>query len=196
MSAARRSGWGSSHASPVHVPSIEALKPQLSAKPSDNPWWTGLDARTEAPELDARGQPTGGTLKTTTVERFSLARAQQLMGRSTPKVDNYLEGLHGSLSSVSRVLATDVVSVLEKTKGIDMLTANRPAYMSSYLGNQSFTYTFGRRTSTSPGSIRAWISRCACSSRTSAPRCMCRCSSTSTRTAPVATATAARTAAD
>ncbi|WP_187345349.1 DUF1501 domain-containing protein [Cystobacter ferrugineus] len=132
-----------SHASPVRVPSIEALKPQLSAKPEDNPWWTGLDARTEAPELDARGQPTGGTLKTTTVERFSLARAQQLMGRSTAKVDNYLEGLHGSLSSVSRVLATDVVSVLQSTKGIDFLTANRPAYLANYLKNQSFTYSFG-----------------------------------------------------
>jgi hypothetical protein len=132
-----------SHASPVRVPSIEALKPMLSAKPADNPWWTGLDARTEGPELDARGRPTGGTLKTTTVERFSLSRAQQSMGRSTAKVDNYLEGLHGSLSSVSRVLATDVVSVLEGTKGIDALTTNRPAYLASYLSNQSFTYTFG-----------------------------------------------------
>ncbi|MBZ4336555.1 DUF1501 domain-containing protein [Corallococcus sp. AS-1-12] len=132
-----------SHASPLRVPSIEALKPMLSAKPSDNPWWTGLDARTEAPELDARGKPTGGTLKTTDIERFSLTRAQQLLGRSTAKVDTYLEGLHGSLSSVSRVLATDVVSVLEKTKGIEMMTSNRPAYLSSYLSNQSFTYTFG-----------------------------------------------------
>lgn len=132
-----------SHASPVRVPSIEALKPQLSAKPADNPWWTGLDARTEAPELDARGQPTGANLKTTTVERYSLKRAQPFMGRSTAKVDSYLEGLHGSLSSVSRVLATDVVSVLQNTKGIDVLTSNRPAYMSSYLSNQSFTYSFG-----------------------------------------------------
>ena len=65
------------------------------------------------------------------------------MDRSTAKVDDYLEGLHGSLSSVSRVLATDVVSVLESTKGIDALTSSRPAYLSSYLSNQSFTYTFG-----------------------------------------------------
>ncbi|HEX8432880.1 MAG TPA: hypothetical protein VF625_16460, partial [Longimicrobium sp.] len=132
-----------SHASPVRVPSIEALKPQLSAKPTDNPWWTGLDARTEGPELDARGQPTGGTLKTTTVERFSLSRARQLMDRSTAKVDSHLEGLHGSLSSVSRVLATDVVSVLERTKGIDSLTTSRPAYLANYLANQTFTYSFG-----------------------------------------------------
>ncbi|ATB40272.1 hypothetical protein CYFUS_005720 [Cystobacter fuscus] len=131
-----------SHASPVRVPSVEALKPMLSAKPSDNAWWKGLDARTEGPELDAHGQPTGSSLKTTTVERFSLTRAQQLLRRSTAKVDNYLEGLHGSLSSVSRVLATDVVSVLEGTKGIDKLKTNRPAYLSSYL-NESFTYTFG-----------------------------------------------------
>jgi hypothetical protein len=114
----------------------------LSAKPSDNAWWTGLDARTAGPELDARGQPTGSTLNTTTVERFSLSRAQQLMGRSTAKVDSYLEGLHGSLSSVSRVLATDVVSMLESTKGIDTLKTNRPSYLSSYL-NETFTYTFG-----------------------------------------------------
>ncbi len=132
-----------SHASPVRVPSIEALKPQLSAKPTDNPWWTGLDARTEGPELDAHGQPTGGTLKTTTVERYSLSRTPPSMGRSTAKVDSYLEGLHGSLSSVSRVLATDVVSVLEGTQGISVLKANRPAYLSSYLANQSFTYSFG-----------------------------------------------------
>lgn len=131
-----------SHASPLSVPSIEALRPLLSAKPADNAWWTGLDARTEGPELDARGQPTGSNLKTTTVERFSLTRAQPLMGRSTAKVDSYLEGLHGSLSSVSRVLATDVVSVLEGTKGIDALKTNRPSYLSSYL-NETFTYTFG-----------------------------------------------------
>ncbi|MCP3137930.1 DUF1501 domain-containing protein [Pyxidicoccus xibeiensis] len=137
------SGMGlPSHASPVRVPSIEALKPMLSAKPADNAWWTGLDARTEAPELDARGRPTGSNLKATTVERFSLSQAQQLMDRSTAKVDNYLEGLHGSLSSVSRVLATDVVSVLEGTKGIDALRTNRPAYLANYL-NETFTYTFG-----------------------------------------------------
>ncbi|WPB76232.1 DUF1501 domain-containing protein [Archangium violaceum] len=132
-----------SHASPVRVPSIQALKPQLSAKPADNPWWTGLDARDSSAEMNARGQPTGASLKTTTIERFSLSRTPGMMGRSTAKVDNYLEGLHGSLTSVSRVLATDVVSVLERTKGIDTLTANRPAYLSSYLSNQSFTYTFG-----------------------------------------------------
>jgi hypothetical protein len=131
-----------SHASPVSVPSIEALKPMLSGKPADNAWWTGLDARTERPELDARGRPTGSNLKTTTVEQFSLERAQQYMGRSTAKVDNYLEGLHGSLSSVSRVLATDVVSMLEGTKGIDALKTNRPAYLANYL-NETFTYTFG-----------------------------------------------------
>ncbi|NTX16141.1 DUF1501 domain-containing protein [Myxococcus sp. CA056] len=137
------SGMGlPSHASPVGVPSIDALKPMLSGKAADNAWWSGLEARTEGAELDARGTPTGAQLKTTTVERYSLARAQPLLGRSTAKVDNYLEGLHGSLSSVSRVLATDVVSLLEGTKGIDTLKTNRPAYLSSYL-NETFTYTFG-----------------------------------------------------
>ncbi|MCY1002017.1 DUF1501 domain-containing protein [Myxococcus sp. MISCRS1] len=137
------SGMGlPSHAGPVGVPSIDALKPMLSGKAADNAWWNGLEARTEGPELNAKGEPTGAQLKTTTVERYSLGQARPRLGRSTAKVDNYLEGLHGSLNSVSRVLATDVVSVLEKTKGIDALKTNRPSYLSSYL-SESFTYTFG-----------------------------------------------------
>lgn len=71
-----------------------------------------------------------------------MGQAQPMLGRSTAKVDNYLEGLHGSLSSVSRVRATDVASVLEKAKGIDALRSNRPAYLSIYL-SEAFTYTFG-----------------------------------------------------
>ncbi|MFZ5470052.1 MAG: DUF1501 domain-containing protein [Myxococcota bacterium] len=132
-----------SHAAPVRVPSISALRPQLSDKPADNPWWTGLNDRVARPELDARGQPTQGTLRTTQLEEFTLSRPGKYLGRSTPKVDGFLEGLHGSLSSVSRVLATDVVSVLEQTKGIDFLLANRPPYLSSYLAERTFTYTFG-----------------------------------------------------
>jgi uncharacterized protein (DUF1501 family) len=131
-----------SHAAPVRVPSIEALTPQMSDKPADNPWWTGLNARVEAPELDVRGMPTGTMLKTTQLEKYTLGQPGKLLGRSTAKVDGFLEGLHGSLRSVSRVLAADVVSVLENTKGIDALTTNRPAYLSSYFNNP-FGYSFG-----------------------------------------------------
>lgn len=56
-------------------------------------------------------------------------------------MDAFLEQLHGSLKSVSRVLAADVVSVLQRTKGIDTLMSARPAYTSSYLS--PFSYTFG-----------------------------------------------------
>ena len=132
-----------SRAAPTRVPSISALKPQLSDHPADNPWWTGLDTRTERPELDAHGEATGGTLKTTDLEAFTLSRMASRFGRSNPRVDHYLEDLHGSLSSVSRVLASDVAGVLEGTKGIDVLLSQRPAYMSSYLANQTFTYSFG-----------------------------------------------------
>jgi hypothetical protein len=48
----------------------------------------------------------------------------------------------GSLRSVSRVLAADVVTVLERTKGIDALTMSRAPYLSSYL-TPAFSYTFG-----------------------------------------------------
>lgn len=131
-----------SNAAPVSVPSLEALVPQLSADPSRNAWWQGLDARTVSPELDVRGADLGTQLATTLLEQYSLNQPGKLLGRSSGKVDGFLESLHGSLRSVSRVLAADVVSVLENQKGIDWLADNRPAYMSGYL-NTPFTYSFG-----------------------------------------------------
>lgn len=131
-----------SHAAPVRVPSLDALTPQMSDDPAKNPWWTSLNTRTAQPETDVRGQPLGGMLKTTALEQHTLAQPGKFLGRSNAKVDGFLESLHGSLRSVSRVLAADVVSVLEAQKGIDTLTTNRPAYLSNYL-NTAFSYTFG-----------------------------------------------------
>ena len=131
-----------STAAPVNMPSIDALKPMLSDKPTDNPWWTDLNERTPRPELDVRGMAGGGVLRTTALEEYTLAQPGKYLGKSTAKVDGFLERMHGSLSSVSRVLATDVVTLLEATKGVDTLTTNRPAYLSSYMGN-AFGYTFG-----------------------------------------------------
>ncbi|MFZ5442519.1 MAG: DUF1501 domain-containing protein [Myxococcota bacterium] len=131
-----------SHAAPVRVPSVDALAPQMSDDPAKNPWWAQLNARTERPETDARGMPLGTTLKTTPLEQHTLGQPGKYLGRSTAKVDGFLESLHGSLRSVSRVLASDVVSVLEATKGIDALVTNRPAYLANYLSG-AFSYTFG-----------------------------------------------------
>ncbi|MER2565591.1 MAG: DUF1501 domain-containing protein [Myxococcaceae bacterium] len=131
-----------SHAAPVRVPSIEALKPQLSTKPADNPWWAGLEARTAKPELNFDGSATGSMIQTTPLEDYTLGIPGAFKGKSSVKTDGFLEQLHGSLRSVSRVLAADVVTVLERTKGIDALTASRPAYLSGYL-NSAFSYTFG-----------------------------------------------------
>lgn len=131
-----------SHAAPVRVPSIEALKPQLSTKPADNLWWEGLDGRTARPETSWDGVPTGSQLSSTTLENYSLSVPAQYKGRSNARVDGFLEQLHGSLRSTSRVLAADVVTILERTRGIEALTTNRAPYLSSYL-MPSFSYTFG-----------------------------------------------------
>ncbi len=131
-----------SAAAPVKMPSIDALRPLFSDKPADNPWWTDLNERTARPETDVRGLPTGGTLKTTALEQFTLSQPGKYLGKSTTNADRFLEKIHGSLSSVSRVLATDVVSVLQNTKGIDALATNRPSYLASYMGN-AFGYSFG-----------------------------------------------------
>lgn len=131
-----------SHAAPILVPSIDALKPALSGKASDNWWWKGLEARRPYPEVDASGMALGGQLSATTLEAFSLSQVKPMLRKSSAKVDSLLEGIHGSLRSVSRALAADVVTVLQATKGVDHLYANRPAYLSSYFDGP-FDYTFG-----------------------------------------------------
>ncbi len=131
-----------SHAAPVRVPSIEALAPQMSDDPTKNPWWSQLNVRVDRPETNAKGEPLGSMLKTTALEQHTLLQPGKYLGRSSANVDGFLEGLHGSLRSVSRVLAADVVSVLEAQKGTDALITNRPAYLANYL-NQPFSYSFG-----------------------------------------------------
>ncbi len=131
-----------SHAAPILVPSIDALRPSLSAKSTDNWWWKDLEARSPVPELDFRGMPTGSNLQATALEEFSFAQARKFAGRSTAKVDAFLEGLHGTLGSVSRALAANVTDVLEGLKGVDSLSTNRPPYMAGYFMNP-FAYSFG-----------------------------------------------------
>lgn len=130
-----------SHAAPVRVPSIEALGPQMSDNPMTNAWWDKLNNRTPSPELSIRGDALGTMLETTALEAHTLKQPGKLLGRSNAKVDSFLEGIHGSLRSVSRVLAADVVSVLQAQKGIDALTM-KPSYMANY-GLGAFGYTFG-----------------------------------------------------
>jgi Protein of unknown function (DUF1501) len=132
-----------SHAAPVKVPSIEGLKPQLSTKPADNGWWKGLDARAAQPETTWDLTSKAGQLSPNLIERFALKQPARFKQKSTGAVDGFLEQLHGSLSSVSRLLATDVVGVLNNTKGFEYLAASRPNYLSSYLQNEIMTYTFG-----------------------------------------------------
>jgi uncharacterized protein (DUF1501 family) len=129
------------HAAPNRVPSIDALAATFSDDPAANEWWGGLDERAARPELDARGAATGGTVSTTVLEDFALSRPRHSLGRSTSGVDQFLEGLHGSLSSVSRVLASDVVSVLAATPGAEHIAANPPPHISSYFS--PFGYSLG-----------------------------------------------------
>jgi Protein of unknown function (DUF1501) len=132
-----------SHAAPVSVPTIEGLKPQLSTSPSDNVWWQGLTERVSQPETSWDGMPKTGTLKANIIERFALKQPAKFKQKSTPAVDGFLEQLHGSLASVSRLLASDVVGVLNQTKGFEHLVNQRPSYMAGYLSNQIMTYSFG-----------------------------------------------------
>lgn len=134
-----------SRAGPIRGGSIENFVDQLSDHPSNNPWWTGLDKRTSGPDEDFSGKALSTTLAATVLERFALKQARQAAGRSTAAVDTYLESMHDSLRSVSRTLAADVISVLQKTAGVEALkAAPRPDYLKSYGTSGYFNYALGQ----------------------------------------------------
>lgn len=118
---------------PILVPGIAALKPTLSADPAANPWWKGLDARHNAPELAFDGTPTGNTLSLTDLEQHSLDNAASYRGHSTAGTDSILEQIYGGYQGVSKVLARDVADVLAKTDGATHIS--NPAYLGNTAGN-------------------------------------------------------------
>lgn len=102
---------------PILVPGAAALKPTLSADPAANPWWKGLDARHDAPELGFDGKPTGNTLRLTNLEANVLDTTRSFRGRSSAGTDAILEQLYGGYQGVSKVLARNVADILAKTPG-------------------------------------------------------------------------------
>ena len=103
--------------SPILVPDPVSVKQLFSTDPANNWWWQGLDQRTQREELDFLGKATGGQIPLTDLEAYALGSIRGARGRTTASTDAVLEKLHGDYASVSKILARDVASVLEKTPG-------------------------------------------------------------------------------
>ncbi|MBX7116313.1 MAG: DUF1501 domain-containing protein [Myxococcaceae bacterium] len=78
--------------------------------------WLDLRARTEKDQLNFDGS-SNGRYATTPVEDRILQRLRKRRGLVNSGTASYLETLHRSYEGVSKVLARDLVDIVERTKG-------------------------------------------------------------------------------
>jgi hypothetical protein len=108
---------------PTQVGSIGSLANLLSDH-SDYQW-EGLRERSLRPAADYAGQP-AGEIALTDLEAYALEAARRHRGSTTEGTDLLLQKLHDGLGSVSKLIARDTVTLLEKTKGLEHLLAAPP----------------------------------------------------------------------
>ncbi|RYE84331.1 MAG: DUF1501 domain-containing protein, partial [Myxococcales bacterium] len=114
-------------ASATSVGSLGSLADLLSDRTDYQ--WKGLRERAAREVTDYAGQP-AGSIDATLLEAYSLEAARRHRGLTTDATDGLLQRLHDGLGDVSKLVARDVVSLLEKTKGLDHLLNDRPFWAS------------------------------------------------------------------
>lgn len=114
-------------AAATSVSSLDSLANLLSDR-SDYQW-KGLRERAARDAYDYAGQATG-TIDATLLEAYALEAARRHRGTTNEATDALFQRLHDGLGDVSKLVARDVVSLLEKTKGLDHLLTDRPYWAS------------------------------------------------------------------
>ncbi len=99
---------------PMGIRGVEDVATLLSDR-SDQAW-QGLRARTEKDQLDFDGTAHGRYATTATEDRI-LKRLRKRRGLVNAGTAGYLETLHRSYEGVSKVLARNLVDIVERTKG-------------------------------------------------------------------------------
>jgi hypothetical protein len=89
--------------------------------------WNGIDDRMPRPQLDFSGK-TLDAIGTTAIDEYALKATRDRKGRSSEGTDAFLEKLYDGTQGVSKVLARDVISILEKTKGVEYNPTNHWAF--------------------------------------------------------------------
>lgn len=83
--------------------------------------WNGLRARTDAPLTPFDGTPGSGTAPLTVNDLAVLEALRARRGHSTSGTDALYQQFHDTTVNVSRTIARDVVTILDKTKGFEHL---------------------------------------------------------------------------
>jgi hypothetical protein len=111
-----------SEAAPMHVTSFNDLAFLFSQRQARA--WKDLraaDVGVSIPAVGFDGAPVPG-VSLNPIEDRVARRTRALRGMTNEATDGFLELLHGNLLGVSKVLARDVTTALEKTKGVERLS--------------------------------------------------------------------------
>jgi hypothetical protein len=108
-------------AAPAVLDSTQSVEWLLSER--NDKAWTGIDDRIPRPQVNFQGDPIED-VATTAIDEYALKSARARRGKSSAGTDAFLESLYDGTQGVSKVLARDVVSILETTVGLEYNLSN------------------------------------------------------------------------
>lgn len=95
--------------------------------------WDGLRTRKMIDAVGFDGKLTGGTLPLTSIDDLVLQTIRSRRGHSTSGTDALYQQLYETTQGVSKTIARDVLTALDKTKGFEFLDAD-PLYSGGAFG--------------------------------------------------------------
>jgi hypothetical protein len=108
-----------STASPYGLSSLAMLESTVTDRRDGA--WNGLRTRTDTPAVGFDGKPINGTVPLTDTDSAVLAALRAKKGHSTSGTDALYQQLYDTNVGVSRTIARDVLTTLEKTKGFEYI---------------------------------------------------------------------------
>lgn len=102
-------------ASPIQLQSLGSLAYTLSER--NDSAWAGLRGRQARPEVGYDGVVLPTMIDTNEMDEYVLRRLRRLRGTTNRGTDAFYAEMHDMVSTVSKQLSQDVVSVLEATPG-------------------------------------------------------------------------------
>jgi len=108
--------------------------------------WAGLRNRRSKPQVDFSGSPIG-PFGTNAIDDYTAKKLRALRGSTNQKTDAFYQKLYDSYQNVSKQLANDVVTQIERFRGVQFTP--RPYWIPT--GTSHFATEIGRGGSIDPG---------------------------------------------
>jgi hypothetical protein len=103
-------------ASPVHLLNIAGLQDTLSMRGGH---WQGNQRDVPLQSVADWEEQLSASIPSSTIDQHIRQRLRKLQGRSTPKTDRMLASIYDGVGGISKILAKDVMTILEATPGTE-----------------------------------------------------------------------------